>query len=340
MLRAEAGLIGLGLREREECRFRDQLQGCLTRGAPQVTFFLAMAVAGRLGTATLAAHQVVAQLWMLTSYVVDGFAVAGTVLGSRLAPLGPAGAREPWRGARPGPPGRRLTGCQADAAAQTFCDLITQPLPGYSSVHALPLGQLWTPLSICSSPGGWCARRAWCGFFASGVCPALEAPMRALLSRRGRRRFARLARRVLLLGVAVGGGAGAALNAWRDPVIALFTGEPGAVAVLRGPVWALLCAMQPVNGAVFVYDGLLYATQSFAWVRARARNAAGGRQGACDALPVHECFYAMQGRQAGATWVTGQSRTDAMLLLGYAVRRCSTVDLRSLHAEGRLSIVS
>jgi len=172
------------------------------------------------------------------------------------------------------------------------------------------------------------------------VCASPEAPTRALLSRRGRRRFARLARRLLLLGVAVGGGAGAALNAWRDPVIALFTGEPGAVAVLRGPVWALLCAMQPVNGAVFVYDGLLYATQSFAWVRARARNAAGGRQGACDALPVHECFYAMQGRQAGATWVTGQSRTDAMLLLGYAVRRCSTVDLRSLHAEGRLSIVS
>jgi len=62
-----------------------------------------MAVAGRLGTATLAAHQVVAQLWMLTSYVVDGFAVAGTVLGSRLASLGPAGAREPWRGARAPP---------------------------------------------------------------------------------------------------------------------------------------------------------------------------------------------------------------------------------------------
>ena len=55
----------------------------------QVTFFLAMAVSGRLGTATLAAHQVVAQLWLLTSYVVDGFAVAGTVLGSRLAPIGP-----------------------------------------------------------------------------------------------------------------------------------------------------------------------------------------------------------------------------------------------------------
>jgi len=63
-----------------------------------------MAVAGRLGTATLAAHQVVAQLWMLTSYVVDGFAVAGTVLGSRLASLGPAGARAPGGGAGAPPP--------------------------------------------------------------------------------------------------------------------------------------------------------------------------------------------------------------------------------------------
>ncbi len=51
----------------------------------QATFFLALSVAGRLGTAALAAHQVVAQLWLLTSYVVDGFAVAATVLGSRLA---------------------------------------------------------------------------------------------------------------------------------------------------------------------------------------------------------------------------------------------------------------
>ena len=38
-----------------------------------------------MGTAALAAHQIVAQLWLLTSYVTDGFAVAGTVLGSRLA---------------------------------------------------------------------------------------------------------------------------------------------------------------------------------------------------------------------------------------------------------------
>ena len=64
----------------------------------QATFFIALAVASRLGTAALAAHQIVAQLWLLTSYVTDGFAVAGTVLGSRLShqqpePVGNSGRR-------------------------------------------------------------------------------------------------------------------------------------------------------------------------------------------------------------------------------------------------------
>ena len=51
----------------------------------QATFFMAATTAARLGTAALAAHAVVSQLWMLASFIVDGFAVAGTVLGSRLA---------------------------------------------------------------------------------------------------------------------------------------------------------------------------------------------------------------------------------------------------------------
>lgn len=63
------------------CRTRVSLKLCNV----QATFFIALAVASRLGTAALAAHQIVAQLWLLTSYVVDGFAVSGTVLGSRLA---------------------------------------------------------------------------------------------------------------------------------------------------------------------------------------------------------------------------------------------------------------
>ena len=52
--------------------------------AAQATFFMAAAVAARLGTASLAAHAIVSQLWMIASFVVDGFANAGTVLGSRL----------------------------------------------------------------------------------------------------------------------------------------------------------------------------------------------------------------------------------------------------------------
>jgi len=40
--------------------------------------------ASKLGTAALAAHQVLLLLWMLTSYVVDGFADVGTMVGAKL----------------------------------------------------------------------------------------------------------------------------------------------------------------------------------------------------------------------------------------------------------------
>jgi Na+-driven multidrug efflux pump len=47
------------------------------------TSVYAMAVgAAQLGTAPLAAHQIVMSLWMLSSYVCDGFGVVGTSLGS------------------------------------------------------------------------------------------------------------------------------------------------------------------------------------------------------------------------------------------------------------------
>jgi Na+-driven multidrug efflux pump len=58
----------------------------LVRSALLQTSFIVVTVAmARLGAATLAAHQIVLQVWLLTSYVVDGFAAAGTVLGSRLS---------------------------------------------------------------------------------------------------------------------------------------------------------------------------------------------------------------------------------------------------------------
>ena len=51
----------------------------------QLSFFIAMIVASRkLPVAGLAAHHLTAQLWLVCSYIVDGFATIGTIYGSRL----------------------------------------------------------------------------------------------------------------------------------------------------------------------------------------------------------------------------------------------------------------
>ena len=41
-------------------------------------------LAGNLGTSALAAHQIAIALWMITSYVCDGFADVGTMVGAKL----------------------------------------------------------------------------------------------------------------------------------------------------------------------------------------------------------------------------------------------------------------
>ncbi|EIE23957.1 hypothetical protein COCSUDRAFT_62487 [Coccomyxa subellipsoidea C-169] len=153
---------------------RDGLNMLIRSATLQATFFLALSVAGRLGTASLAAHQVVAQLWLLTSYVVDGFAVAGTVLGSRLA--------------------------------------------------------------------------------ASAEPAAL-------------RNFRVLTLRLVGMGLAVGLASAAAIWTNEESIIALFTSDPETKSTLQGRLWFFLCLAQPINAAVFVYDGLMYATQSFACAR-------------------------------------------------------------------------
>ncbi|KAK9808803.1 hypothetical protein WJX72_004017 [[Myrmecia] bisecta] len=142
----------------------------------QATFFIALAAASQLGTAQLAAHQIVAQLWLLTAYAVDGVANAGTVLGSRLA-------------------------------AQ------------------------------------------------AGVVPVAA------------RSLERLVARVLCLGSAVGAASGIAVYLWQSAIIGLFTSDESTMAVLAGPLWLVVSGAQPLNAAVFVYDGLLYASHSFAWTR-------------------------------------------------------------------------
>lgn len=46
--------------------------------------FALTVAAGRLGPAALSAHAVTLQLWLVTSFIVDGFADVGTMLSSRL----------------------------------------------------------------------------------------------------------------------------------------------------------------------------------------------------------------------------------------------------------------
>lgn len=50
----------------------------------QVSVWLLAVCAAQLGTSALAAHQVLLLLWMLTSYIVDGFADVGTMIGSKM----------------------------------------------------------------------------------------------------------------------------------------------------------------------------------------------------------------------------------------------------------------
>jgi Na+-driven multidrug efflux pump len=59
----------------------------------------------------------------------------------------------------------------------------------------------------------------------------------------------------------------AAFLAFRDQLIRTFTSDAGATAILRGNIWLMLSLVQPINAGVFCTDGLLYATQSFAFVR-------------------------------------------------------------------------
>lgn len=72
-----------------------------------------------------------------------------------------------------------------------------------------------------------------------------------------------------VLGAGFGGGVLAAFTfgVFRNTIINMFTNDPDAAAVLRDGVWTVLVAAQPINGLVFVYDGLMYASQSFTFIR-------------------------------------------------------------------------
>jgi Na+-driven multidrug efflux pump len=56
------------------------------------------------------------------------------------------------------------------------------------------------------------------------------------------------------------------LVVYRDPIIAAFTSDAAAITILH-TVWPLLCWMQPINAAIFAFDGLYTATRSWRYIR-------------------------------------------------------------------------
>jgi len=145
----------------------------------QTTFFIALTCASRLGQENLAAHSIINQLWILISYVVDGFAAAGIVLGSRLA-------------------------------AQAH-DVATAP----DAKKHLKL------LIFRSLSAG-----LFCGILSGTI---------------------------FFFG--------------RDAIIDSFTESKETADILRAGTWNLLVLIQPINSLVFVYDGLMMASQSFVFIR-------------------------------------------------------------------------
>lgn len=62
--------------------------GMLMRsGSLSLTFFMATRSAGLLGVTELAAHQILLQLWLLSSFLIDGLAVSANILGARFFAL-------------------------------------------------------------------------------------------------------------------------------------------------------------------------------------------------------------------------------------------------------------
>ena len=80
--------------------------------------------------------------------------------------------------------------------------------------------------------------------------------------------FWQLLKRSMLLAVTTGLAAMLLFATFQSRIISLFTTDPATIHVLHGALWLVLCLALPLNAAVYVLDGFLYATQSFPFVAA------------------------------------------------------------------------
>lgn len=76
-----------------------------------------------------------------------------------------------------------------------------------------------------------------------------------------------LCTRILASGLLIGIACGVTFFAAENNIISLFTTDPETINLLKHYLWLVICVAQPLNSLVFIYDGLLYASQSFAFTR-------------------------------------------------------------------------
>ena len=76
-----------------------------------------------------------------------------------------------------------------------------------------------------------------------------------------------LCRRVLTSGLVIGTACGLAFYVAESGIISVFTKDHTTIGLLKNHLWRVICFAQPLNSLVFIYDGLLYASQSFKFTR-------------------------------------------------------------------------
>jgi len=126
------------------------------------------------------------------------------------------------------------------------------------AAHSI-VSQLWALISYAVD-----------GFAAAGIVLGSRLAAQAhdpLRARDAKKHLETLIARVLMAGFLAGVGAATVFAVGRTSIIASFTDDMVTAGVLNHGTWTVLVLSQPINGLIFVYDGLMMASQSFRFIR-------------------------------------------------------------------------
>ena len=141
-----------------------------------------------------------------------------------------------------------------------FTTLVAASRLGTPSLAAHSIvSQLWSLISYAVD-----------GFAAAGIVLGSRLAAQAhdpMLAADARKHLQKIIFRVLSAGLLAGISACAIFAFAKSNIIGMFTVDSATIQVLNAGTWWILTVSQPVNGLVFVYDGLMYASQSFTFIR-------------------------------------------------------------------------